>query len=269
MPTKASEVREAFKMSFLCLSGIDDTIPPRTICDISQEFGFIEWGINFRQEKQGKEPRYASLAWLRQLREEIENRQQTGKFAPIHFSAHLGGEYCIDVMKGDASLVRTLWEEYGFLRIRLSPTRARGVNSNHLKQYLPTLKYVIQALQQIEFVLEVSKETKALSFALMDEPQPNLSFLYVYEDGSKGEPLRAKPLPHPGIHVGYSGCLDADNLKKELLKIGASVNSLTRPVWIDLEGGIRSGKSDDFDLRKVWACLCVLADMGLPRKPLA
>ena len=27
----------------------------RTLCDISQEFSFMEWGVNFRAEKQGKE----------------------------------------------------------------------------------------------------------------------------------------------------------------------------------------------------------------------
>ncbi|CAJ1444472.1 unnamed protein product, partial [Effrenium voratum] len=138
------------------LSGVDDTVSPRTLCDISQEFAFVEWGVNFRAEKQGR----ASLTWLRMLQEEIDRRQQTGKFAPIHFAAHLGGEYCVDVLKGDASLVRTLWEDYGFLRVYLCPTRANGVNSSQLKKYLPTLKNVIVALPQVEFVLLVTKDRR-------------------------------------------------------------------------------------------------------------
>ncbi|CAK9059160.1 Sphingolipid delta(4)-desaturase/C4-monooxygenase DES2 (Degenerative spermatocyte homolog 2) (Sphingolipid 4-desaturase) (Sphingolipid C4-monooxygenase) [Durusdinium trenchii] len=73
--------------------------------------------------------------WIAGLRNRIDRRQQTGKFAPIHFAAHLGGEYCVDVLKGDASLVRTLWEDYGFLRVYLCPTRANGVNSSQLLEH--------------------------------------------------------------------------------------------------------------------------------------
>merc|ERR1719188_1383239 len=210
--TPDSEPLRGFRFSFLCLSGVDDSVSPRTLCDISQDFSFVEWGVNFRAEKQGKEPSYDQLAWLRQLREEIDRRQQTGKFAPIHFAAHLGGEYCVDVMKGDASLVRTLWEDYGFLRVQLSPTRAQGVNSSQLKKYLASLKSVIIALPQVEFVLEVTKETRGLSFALMDDPQPNLAFFFNCEGDAPSKsssgsvpapPRRPPPCPHPGIHAGY------------------------------------------------------------------
>lgn len=299
------------KFSYLCLSGVDDSVSPRTLCDISQEFSFVEWGVNFRAERQGKEPRYASLAWLRQLREEIDRRQQTGKFAPIHFAAHLGGEYCVDVMKGDASLVRTLWEDYGFLRVQLSPTRAHGVNSSQLRKYLTSLKSVIVALPQVEFVLEVTRETRGLSFALMDDPQPNLAFLFNSEGqdvpgvsaligGEAGASVsgasvssgacgstsassggassslatpstvvaRPPPCPHPGIHVGYGGSLTVDNLSDELRRIATVVDDPKRPVWVDLEEGLRSGgagKNDEFDLGKVWACIRIIFDLGLPR----
>lgn len=272
-PEKVADVEplHGFKFSFLCLSGVDDSVSPRTLCDISQEFSFVEWGVNFRAEKQGQEPRYASLTWLRQLREEIDLRQQTGKFAPIHFAAHLGGEYCVDVMKGDASLVRTLWEDYGFLRVQLSPTKAHGVNSGQLRKYLASLKSVVTALPQVEFVLEVTKETRCLSFALMDEPQPNLAFLFTSEELASGEtaaPTRPPPCSHPGIHVGYGGALNVDNLREELHKIASTVNDPKRPVWVDLEAGLRSsapGKPDDFDLGKVWTCIRIIFDLGLPR----
>lgn len=269
------------KLSFLCLSGVDDSVSPTTLCDISQEHSFVEWGVNFRAEKQGREPRYASLAWLRQLREEIDRRQQTGKFAPIHFAAHLGGEYCVDVMKGDASLVRTLWEDYGFLRVQLSPTRAHGVNSSQLKKYLNSLRSVIIALPQVEFVLEVCRETWALSFALMDDPQPNLAFLFnSYADGQEASsssssanggaalPRWSPPCPHPGIHVGYGGSLTVDNLRAELGRIAATVADPGRPVWVDLESGLRTkgpSSRDEFDLGKVWACIRTVFDLGLPR----
>jgi len=281
-----SDLLQGFELSFLSLSGVDDSVSPRTLCDISQEFSFVEWGVNFRAEKQGKEPRYASLAWLRQLQEEIDRRQQTGKFAPIHFAAHLGGEYCVDVLKGDTSLVRTLWEDYGFLRVQLCPTRSHGVNSSQLKKYLPSLKSVIIALPQVEFVLVVTKETRQLAFHLMDEPQPNLAFVYDAEEAvlaerpTKGnsssssarrppaQVQRPKPCPHPGIHCGYGGYLTVENLTGELQRIAAVVDNPKRPVWVDLESGLRSdiaGRPDEFDLGKVWACIRTVFDLGLPR----
>lgn len=267
-----------FELSFLSLSGVDDSVSPRTLCDISQEFSFVEWGVNFRAEKQGKEPRYASLAWLRQLQEEIDRRQQAGRFAPIHFAAHLGGEYCVDVLKGDTSLVRTLWEDYGFLRVLLRPTRAHGVNSSQLKKYLPSLKSVIIALPQVEFVLAVTKETRALTFQLMDDPQPNLAFFFDAEDaptqspkaGSSGTvfpPRRPPPCLHLGIHCGYGGFLTVDNLTDELRRIAGVVNSGKRPVWVDIESGLRTtapGRADEFDLGKAWACIRTVFDLGLP-----
>lgn len=293
------ELLNGFELSFLSLSGVDDSVSPRTLCDISQEFSFVEWGVNFRAEKQGKEPRYASLAWLRQLQEEIDRRQQTGKFAPIHFAAHLGGEYCVDVLKGDTSLVRTLWEDYGFLRVQLCPTRSHGVNSSQLKKYLPSLKSVIVALPQVEFVLVVTKETRALAVHLMDDPQPNLAFVYDAEQAALSEdkekptkakaqavqsggsssssassertdklPHRPRPCPHPGIHCGYGGYLTVENLTDELQRIAQVVNNPKRPVWVDLESGLRSnitGRSDEFDLGKVWACIRTVFDLGLPR----
>mmetsp|Transcript_135908 Transcript_135908/g.378764 ORF Transcript_135908/g.378764 Transcript_135908/m.378764 type:complete len:364 (+) Transcript_135908:141-1232(+) len=287
MPLDEGDPLHSFELSFLSLSGVDDSVSPRTLCDISQEFSFVEWGVNFRAEKQGKEPRYASLAWLRQLQEEIDRRQQTGKFAPIHFAAHLGGEYCVDVLKGDTSLVRTLWEEYGFLRIHLCPTRSHGVNSSQLKKYLSTLKSVIVALPQVEFVLLVTRETRALTFQLMNDCQPNLAFFYDAEEaalavnspsrgcggghaqGSNGGPLRRPPpCPHPGIHCGYGGGLTIENLTDELRRIAKVVNCPRRPVWVDLESGLRSsgpGRPDEFDLGKAWACIRTVFDLDLPR----
>lgn len=270
----------SLELSFLSLSGVDDSVSPRTLCDISQEFSFVEWGVNFRAEKQGKEARYASLTWLRQLQEEIDQRQQTGKFAPIHFAAHLGGEYCVDVLKGDTSLVRTLWEDYGFLRIHLCPTRAHGVNSSQLKKYLASLKSVIVALPQVEFVLLVCKETRALAFHLMNDCQPNLAFFYHADEvvptgpppkagAAATLPKRPPPCPHPGIHCGYGGGLTVENLTDELRRIAQVVNCTRRPIWVDLEAGLRSstgpGRPDEFDLGKAWACIRTVSDLDLPR----
>merc|ERR1719343_1724848 len=109
----------------------------------------------------------------------------------------------------------------------------------------------------------------------MDEPQPNLAFLFSCDEPSKaggsdsgGPPHGRPPLcPHPGIHVGYGGCLTVDNLRSELRRIAAAVQDPKRPVWVDLESGLRShgpDKPDEFDLSKVWACIRTVFDLRLP-----
>merc|ERR1712083_566699 len=111
-------------------------------------------------------------------------------------------------MKGDASLVRTLWEDYGFLRVQLSPTRAQGVNSSQLKKYLASLKSVIVALPQVEFVLEVTNETRGLSFALMDDPQPNLAFFFNCEGSGNQDSSSSSSKEHGGNSTGDTATVE-------------------------------------------------------------
>lgn len=272
---RAADLRpvSGLEVSFLSLSGVDDSVSPRTLCDISQKFAFVEWGVNFRAEMQGREPGYASLAWLRRLQEEIDRRQRAKKFVPIHLAAHLGGEYCMDVLRGDMSLVRTLWEDYGFLRIHLQPMRSHGVDSSQLKKYFHSLRSVIVALPQVEFVLPASKETRALVVQMMSDCRPNLGFFYDAEDDGElidgAMPRRSPPCPHPGIHCGYGGHLTVDNLAGELGRISNAVGSPGRAVWIDLESGLRTQRGgagqDEFDLCKALACIRTVYDLNLPR----
>jgi len=182
----------------------------------------------------------------------------------------------VDVLKGDTSLVKTLWEDYGFLRILLCPTESHGVSSSELKKYLPTLKRVMVSLPQVEFVLLVKKETRALTFHLMSDCLPNLAFFYDAEEpstpassSSSGTRIyRPAPCPHPGIHCGYGGGLTTENFTDELRCIAKAVNSPKRPVWVDLEAGLRSsapGRPDEFDLGKAFACIRTVFDLNLPR----
>eukprot|EP00812_Abedinium_dasypus_P009943 NODE_3597_length_765_cov_299.381690.p1 GENE.NODE_3597_length_765_cov_299.381690~~NODE_3597_length_765_cov_299.381690.p1 ORF type:complete len:175 (+),score=42.90 NODE_3597_length_765_cov_299.381690:3-527(+) len=163
-------------------------------------------------------------------------------------------------------------------------------NSSQLKKYLPSLKTVVLALPQVEFVLAVTKETRALSIQLMDEPQPNLAFFFDAEDAAAGAsvetpsspsggsggsggsgastpPRRPPPCLHLGIHCGYGGFLTIDNLTDELRRIAEVVNNRRRPVWVDVESGLRTtgpGRADEFDLGKAWACIRTVFDLGLP-----
>ena len=46
--------------------GADDTVDPAELKEISDQHGWVEWGVLFRPEKAGS-PRFASDEWLKRL----------------------------------------------------------------------------------------------------------------------------------------------------------------------------------------------------------
>jgi len=66
-------------------------------------YEFIEWGILFREEKQGM-ARFASFDWLNQLRDLNPERL-------IRLAGHLCSSRCEQVLNGDPTFVQYLMKE--------------------------------------------------------------------------------------------------------------------------------------------------------------
>eukprot|EP00397_Hematodinium_sp_SG-2012_P028773 GEMP01030328.1.p1 GENE.GEMP01030328.1~~GEMP01030328.1.p1 ORF type:complete len:311 (+),score=51.59 GEMP01030328.1:59-991(+) len=266
----------SLELSLLGFCGVDDSVCPRRLLDISLEYSFVEWGIIFREEKQGQ-PRYPSFEWLHALMEEVEKKQSpinpsgVKLLTAIRLAGHLCGNYCKKALEGDSTFIQKLHEEFGFLRIQLNPTKINGVNlSKDIMTYIPTLRSLCSKFPQVEFILQVNAETSRLAYPLMDDPLPNIAFLFDASMGTGKVPnVRPPPVLHPGVHCGYAGGLGPHNLHEELVKIAEAVCSYlptrSRPVWVDMESSLRQTVNgrDVFDLNQTLECIQVIFDLGL------
>jgi len=292
LASSSSSPLPSLELSLIGFCGVDDTVCPRRLLEISLEYSFVEWGVLFREDKQGT-PRYPSWEWLQTLVNEVEkkidprSKNQTNQFnkdttntgtrdkykmcQAIRLAGHLCGNYAKRALEGDTTFVRKLVEKFGFLRIQLNPTKINGVNlTRDIQTYAPSLKTLFAEFPQVEFIIQVNSETSKLAYILMDDPTPNTAFLFDSSMGMGKVPaIRPPPVLHPGVHCGYAGGLGPNNLHEELVKIAEAVCSsypqCARPVWVDMESSLRSIVENDdvFDLNQTLECIQVIFDLGL------
>lgn len=82
--------------------GADDTVDPAELKEISDQHGWVEWGVLFRPEKAGS-PRFASDEWLKRL-------GQANSAGRMRLAGHLCATHVDDLLRGDTSFVRKLHE---------------------------------------------------------------------------------------------------------------------------------------------------------------
>ena len=88
------------RLTCLGLCGADDSVDPSKLKEISEQHGWVEWGILFRPDKCGS-PRFASDEWLKQL-------GQVNSAGRMRLAGHLCGTHVDDLLRGDTSFVRKL-----------------------------------------------------------------------------------------------------------------------------------------------------------------
>ena len=106
------EVRDPIQLRCVGFCGADDTVDPAELKAISEQHGWVEWGVLFRPEKAGS-PRFASDEWLKRL-------GQVNSAGRMRLAGHLCATHVDDLLRGDTSFVRKLHE---VLRPPASPPR--------------------------------------------------------------------------------------------------------------------------------------------------
>jgi hypothetical protein len=91
------------KLRALGFCGIDDSVTPEILEAISARYKFVEWGILFRDEKQGT-ARFASIEWLKKL-----NQLNVGRHMKL--AGHLCSTRCEQALNGDASFIVELHKD--------------------------------------------------------------------------------------------------------------------------------------------------------------
>ena len=89
-------------MRLRCLGfcGVDDSVDPTKLKDISEKHEWLEWGVLFRPDRCGS-PRFASDEWLKKLR-------QVNSAGHMRLAGHLCATHVDDLLRGDTSFVRKL-----------------------------------------------------------------------------------------------------------------------------------------------------------------
>jgi len=241
--------------------GADDSVDPRLLAAVSQRYNWVEWGVLFRDDKQGT-PRFASQSWLDDLRQ--VNRSRT-----MLLAGHLCSIYASQLLNGDDSYVKKLRDDYGFQRFQLNATKANNFDSSQLgPAHAANLARVAAALPDLEFIVQRNDETRALWEGAMGAYPPNVSFLYDESKGT-GSVLGHYPAPPPeGVRFGYTGGLGPANLRQQLGKMGEAAPG--RRIWADMESSMRTkleGGGDLFDVNKAMRCVRVVLDLGLKAEP--
>ena len=106
------EVRDPIQLRCVGFCGADDTVDPAELKAISEQHGWVEWGVLFRPEKAGS-PRFASDEWLKRLGE-------VNSAGRMRLAGHLCATHVDDLLRGDTSFVRKLHE---VLRPPAGPSR--------------------------------------------------------------------------------------------------------------------------------------------------
>ena len=99
-PSGAGGADDPIRLRCLGFCGADDTVEPAALKQISEQHGWVEWGILFRPDKAGS-ARFASDEWLTRL-------GQVNSAGRMRLAGHLCATHVDDLLRGDTSFVRKL-----------------------------------------------------------------------------------------------------------------------------------------------------------------
>lgn len=267
------------KLRALGFCGADDSVHPNMLAMISHSYPFVEFGVLFRPDKEG-EPRYASAAWVEQLRAVAAATDSANSSTIMKLAAHFCESRVNQVLQGDDSFVATLVGT--FQRIQINATAVNGVDMSYLEDdkietTLQSVMGIIHKYPALEFILQKNDETKPLWNGLLQLDSsgpsgslpPNVSMLV---DDSKGTGVMStSPWPKPPANaeyrIGYAGGMGPSNIQTVLVDVLEAGSG--QPIWIDMESKLRSTKNgkDVFDLDKCYEVIDATCVAGLHVHP--
>lgn len=254
------------RLSCLGFCGADDTVDPAALMRISEQHGWVEWGVLFRPEKSGS-PRFASDEWLKRL-------GQVNSAGRMRLAGHLCATHVDELLRGGTSFVRKLYDA-GFRRLQVNATAANGADVTLFADAagaaacVEALQQAMHALPEVEFILQRNALTRPLWAPFLEQsaPPPNMSMLF---DESMGMGVGGAWAPPPPRHIsfGYAGGLSPNNLTEQLARISEVAPG--RTLWVDMETGVRSSLPDGtdvFDLAKCISCVEQVVKLELAPTP--
>jgi len=272
----ANNTKLSLSARFIGFCGVDDSIQPELLSDLSFHYPWIEWGVLFRPDMEGK-PRYATLAFTEKLA-----KIKSSVSHDIHLAAHFCGRRCEEILEGDYSFTQKVYE-FGFRRIQINATLANKVHvdKNNIPLVIDNIRKCILAFPKIEFIIQCNTETMFIYTKLEEiaASLPNMSFLFDSSCGL-GVPISESVIPkiHPVIPCGYAGGIGPSTVASTLILLDKIVPA-NRTIWIDMESSLRELKVispkdavdqillDVFSITNCFSCIQIVVDtLNLPRR---
>jgi hypothetical protein len=247
-------------LDHVTITGADDHVDRNALYELSDKYPFVQWGILYYSEKEGK-PRYPSNEWV----------EKFDRYAPdfVSKNVHLCGSDAKAFCNGDLSIVR--YSAYG------SPSY-ESIQVNIPEGFAIATKpqdvadLFIRSCIVIPTIIQMNDYTRPIVDALQKKESGNFTHILFDESRGKGKMI---DIPDDGglksremysllkrSQCGFAGGIGPDNVVKVLDTI-TKVSNLHYDVrselmgynhsppgtWIDMESGVRT--DNEFDLKKV------------------
>lgn len=261
------------KFRFIGFCGADDSVDPDLLQIISLHYPWIEWGVLFRSDLEGT-ARYASPDWVHRFSQVAKSSAANGH--PMNLAAHLCFDRCQQILDGDSSFVRELFQ-LGFRRVQVNITKANGtfVEEKDLPGYVVNIRKCMRENAEIEWLFQLNEETLRIWELLRVDLPVNVSVLHDASCG-KGVVIETFPSPaiYPSVPSGYAGGIGPNNIASILRTLDSIIvdaSSLSKPVWIDMESSLRTiivenqERKDIFDINKCMKCVKSAIELGFQK----
>lgn len=232
------------KITKVTVTGADDSVSPRSLVEIAEEFPFVEFGILLSKNQLGC-TRFPSAAWLSELQSVCDSIPKFG----INLSGHICGRWVREILLGKWPLEELMtllgphFYDHLFSRWQLN---THGVSHEWRPEFVAGLKSI--ASWPATVIFQYDQANGEVLQAALESGAENISALY---DISHGAGLLPDYWPGliPGLRNGYAGGLSPENVFEQCTKIQMSVGEAS--IWIDAETHLRCESGRFFDLHKV------------------
>jgi len=234
------------KIDRVTFTGVDDSTNIKELELISEEFPFVEFGILYSENQEGKGGKYPSKENI--LKFLIANPFEERKYKT---SLHLCGSVARDFLKKD----------YEFDMWNVNPTslsdlirRSDRIQLNFsAKRNKPNLFRFLSNVEKFRqpFILQIHKGNEKFIESII--PYTGDEFHYLFDaSGGNGVVIEEITQPLQNKYCSYAGGLSPINIKEKLELLNKSL-PIKSVIGIDMETGVRT--DGIFDIKKVRQCL--------------
>lgn len=228
------------KITKVTVTGADDSVSPRSLIEIAEEFPFVEFGILLSKNQLGC-TRFPSADWLLALQVVCNSLPKFG----LNLSGHICGRWVREILLGrwpDDEFTELLGPDFYDLFGRWQ-LNTHGVAHEWRPEFISSLER-----RPGTMIFQYDRANNEMLKAAIESGAENIAALFDLSHGA-GELPDFWPGLLPGISCGYAGGLSPENVHHQCTQIQLSVRDAS--IWIDAETHLRMESGRFFDLNKV------------------